>query len=198
MNNNEQSSVFEELPDEVLDNACKDEERKETINKGRSEKLADYEMEYATLLNDKHVLKFCVSNDAPVKQFTKAHKDDAGYDLRALEGGTLEPGEQMTVRTGLYLRLPPGHVGLVKSRSGLAVRHGIEVGAGVIDEGYTGEVHVLLRNFGDAPFTFDKGMRIAQMLVMPIYTGGDVSVMRIEYLGRSKRGNRGFGSTGEN
>ena len=97
----------------------------------------------------------------------RAHDDDAGYDLYALEAATLAPGERAMLRTGIAIELPPGHAGLVLPRSGLAARHGIAIvnAPGLIDAGYRGELKVLLLNTDrDAAFEVAPGDRIAQLV----------------------------------
>lgn len=116
----------------------------------------------------------------------------AGADLRAGEALTLQPGERASVGTGLRLEIPPDHVGLVWPRSGLAVRHGIDTLAGVIDSDYRGELRVVLVNHGDQPFLVAPGDRIAQLLVQRVERAGFV---RAE-LADTGRGAGGFGSTG--
>ena len=143
-------------------------------------------------------IKYLLSADAPANQFTKAHSADAGFDLCAAEAGSVAPGMQRAVSTGLRVSIPEGFVGLVKSRSGLAFKKGVEVGAGVVDSGYTGEVKVLLHNLcKDETYFFDKGTRIAQMVVIPIYNGCTAQVVSEDELGTTDRGTHGFGSTGE-
>jgi dUTP pyrophosphatase len=117
----------------------------------------------------------------------------AGADLRACEGALLEPHGRCAVRTGLRLQIPPGHVGLVWPRSGLAARHGIDTLAGVIDSDYRGEVMVVLINHGDQPFTIAAGDRIAQLLVQRVERACFAHVDSLEV---SQRGENGFGSTG--
>jgi dUTP pyrophosphatase len=116
----------------------------------------------------------------------------AGADLRAAEAVTLAPGARSAVATGISVEIPPGHVGLVWPRSGLAVRQGIDTLAGVIDSDYRGEVKVVLVNHGTEPFAIAAGDRIAQLLVQP--------VARVRFtraaLAPTGRGAGGFGSTG--
>jgi dUTP pyrophosphatase len=116
----------------------------------------------------------------------------AGADLRASEAVTLPAGGRAAVPTGLILEIPPGHVGLVWPRSGLAVRHGIDTLAGVIDSDYRGEVRVVLVNHGREPLAIASGDRIAQLLVQPVvrarFTRSAVA--------DTARGSGGFGSTG--
>jgi dUTP pyrophosphatase len=117
----------------------------------------------------------------------------AGADLRASEAVTLQPGERVLVPTSLQLALPAGHVGLIWPRSGLAVRHGLDTLAGVIDADYRGEVRVALINHGTEPVTLHAGERIAQLLVQPV---ARVTFVRAESLDETARGPAGFGSTG--
>ena len=127
---------------------------------------------------------------------TRAHPGDAGLDLRALEPGELAPQARAQVRTGLAIALPPGTCGLVLPRSGLAARHGVTVvnAPGLIDEGYRGEVQVLLLNTDpEAPFAWAAGDRIAQLVVTRVEP---VEVVEHDQLDDTARGAGGFGSTG--
>jgi dUTP pyrophosphatase len=117
----------------------------------------------------------------------------AGADLRASEAVTIAPGARAAVPTAVRLQIPPGHVGLVWPRSGLAVRHGIDTLAGVIDSDYRGEVRVVLVNHGDEPFRIEKGDRVAQLLVQRVERAAFAAVPSIE---ETDRGAGGFGSTG--
>jgi len=117
----------------------------------------------------------------------------AGADLRASEAVTLPPGGRQAVATGLRLALPPGHVALVWPRSGLAVRHGIDTLAGVIDSDYRGEVHVVLVNHGAEPFVIQSGDRIAQLLLQRVERGVFSPGQTLDATARSAGG---FGSTG--
>ncbi len=119
----------------------------------------------------------------------------AALDLRADEPFTLGPGERRLVPTGLALEIPPGHEGQVRPRSGLAARHGIGMvnAPGTIDSDYRGEVKVLLVNHGQAPVSFERGERIAQLVIAPV---ARVEVELCEDLSDTGRGHGGFGSTG--
>lgn len=123
---------------------------------------------------------------------TFASTGAAGADLRASEALTLEPGARAAVPTGLFLEIPAGHVGLVWPRSGLAVRHGIDTLAGVIDSDYRGEVRVVLVNHGHESVRVEPGDRIAQLLVQRV----ERARFEAATLARSERGDGGFGSTG--
>jgi dUTP pyrophosphatase len=117
----------------------------------------------------------------------------AGADLRASAAVEIVPGGRAAVPTGVRLQIPPGHVGLVWPRSGLAVRHGIDTLAGVIDSDYRGEVRVVLVNHGDAPFCIVPGDRVAQLLVQRVERAAFTAAAGID---DTDRGGGGFGSTG--
>jgi dUTP pyrophosphatase len=127
---------------------------------------------------------------------TQAHDGDAGLDLYALEESSLAPGERASIPTGIAVEIPDGHAGLVLPRSGLALRHGIALvnAPGLIDSGYRGELRVLLLNTDRTePFRISPGDRIAQLLVI---RGEQASVVEVEELSSSARGEGGFGSSG--
>ncbi len=119
----------------------------------------------------------------------------AGLDLRADEVFSLAPGERRLVPTGLAVEIPPGHEGSVRPRSGLALKHGVGMvnAPGTIDSDYRGEVGVILVNHGQAPVSFARGDRIAQLVVAPVVR---VEVELVESLSDTGRGGGGFGSTG--
>ena len=119
----------------------------------------------------------------------------AGLDLRADEPVSLAPGERALVATGLALELPPGFEGQVRPRSGLAVRHGVGMvnAPGTIDSDYRGEVKVILVNHGQAAVRFERGERIAQLVVAAVVRA---TLVVAEALGETGRGAGGFGSTG--
>lgn len=125
----------------------------------------------------------------------QAYEGDAGLDLAAAEGVELAPGVRAVVGTGLAVAIPDGYAGFVQPRSGLAARHGISVvnSPGLIDSGYRGEIRVVLLNTDRAePFSVEAGMRIAQLVVVPVPA---VSVLETDELPGSERGARGFGSS---
>ena len=124
-----------------------------------------------------------------------AHPGDAGMDLTSIEEVELPPGEIRLVKTGLAMALPTGTEAQVRPRSGLAAKHGVTVAntPGTIDEGYRGEICVILVNLGKAPFRVEKGMRIAQMVIAPVWRAG---VAEVTELSDTERGTGGFGSSG--
>lgn len=136
----------------------------------------------------------CAKLDDSARLPRRAHDTDAGFDLFALQSTWILAGSSAVVRTGVGVGIPAGHYGRVASRSGLSVKHDIEVGAGVIDAGYTGEVMVKLHNHGSGNVHLAAGDRVAQLIVSPIYTGG---VEEVDSLDATERGAAGFGSTGK-
>ena len=126
-----------------------------------------------------------------------ATKDSAGVDLMAAVAAPviIEPGARTLIPTGIAIALPGGYEAQVRPRSGLALKHGITIlnAPGTIDADYRGEIGVTLINLGDKPFTVERGMRIAQMIVAPVAT---VAWQETAVLSETERGESGFGSTG--
>ena len=123
-----------------------------------------------------------------------AHAGDAGADITASEKIAIPPRERTLVSTGVRLEIPEGYVGLIWPRSGLAVKKGIDCGAGVIDSHYRGEVKVLLFNHSDNEFQIEPGDRIAQILIQKVER---VEFHLVEQLNETARSDAGFGSTGK-
>lgn len=128
---------------------------------------------------------------------TYGNPGDAGMDLYACIGNwefvTLKPGESRLFTIGVAMEIPTGYVGIIKPRSGLAAKNQIDVLAGVIDSGYRGEIFVNLINHGEKEYTIDNGVRIAQMLLLPVY---QAEFVELDELTESARGKDGHGSTG--
>ena len=124
-----------------------------------------------------------------------AHPGDAGMDVRSAEELVVEPGGRKLVRTGLVMMLPSGYEAQVRPRSGLALKNGVTVlnTPGTIDEGYRGEVGVILANLGAEPFRVEKGAKIAQIVIAPCTRAEIVETAEID---ETARGTGGFGSTG--
>ena len=124
-----------------------------------------------------------------------AREGDAGLDLFAVQSAAIAPGASALVGTGIAIELPPGTEAQVRPRSGLALKHSITVlnTPGTVDEGYRGEVGVILINHGPTSFTIEAGMKIAQLVVSPRI---QVDVTEVTALQDSQRGAGGFGSTG--
>ena len=124
-----------------------------------------------------------------------AHKDDSGLDLFSVDTLILGPGDFSLVHTGVKIELPPGTEAQIRPRSGLAYKNGITVlnSPGTIDEGYRGEIGVVLINHSREPFHVVAGMKIAQMVIMPVLRP---EVQVSGELSETLRGQGGFGSTG--
>ena len=123
-----------------------------------------------------------------------AHAGDAGADITASEKIAIPPRERTLVSTGVRLEIPEGYVGLIWPRSGLAVKKGIDCGAGVIDSHYRGEVKVLLFNHSDNEYQINPGDRIAQNLIQKVER---VEFHLVDQLNETARSDAGFGSTGK-
>jgi dUTP pyrophosphatase len=126
---------------------------------------------------------------------SQAYDGDAGLDLSACDRHELAPGARAVVPTGLAVAVPPGYAGFVQPRSGLAAKHGITIvnTPGLVDSGYRGEVNVVLLNTDPTEtFVVEPGMRIAQLVVVPV---PGVEPVEAAELPPSERGERGFGSS---
>jgi len=124
-----------------------------------------------------------------------AHPGDAGMDVFSVEDVVLPPGGRALVRTGLVMQLPPDAEAQVRPRSGLALKHGVTVlnAPGTIDAGYRGEVGVILVNHGETPFSVERGMKVAQIVVAPVVRA---EIAETDETDATVRGAGGFGSTG--
>jgi dUTP pyrophosphatase len=136
---------------------------------------------------------YIVNKSGLSKQFQKAHIHDAGFDLLSNVDTTIPARGSQLINTGLHVEVPYGSAGIIKSRSGLAVLYGLEVGAGVIDAGYTGEILILIRNHSDKDYSVRRGDKIAQMLIVHVNCS---AVIPVRELTESERGPNGFNSTG--
>ena len=123
----------------------------------------------------------------------RAHKDDAGLDLRTPYSFVIQPRSSFSVDTGVHVEIAPGLVGMLKSKSGLNVKDGI-LSEGVIDSGYTGSIVVKLYNHGNLTKHFNAGDKITQLVIMPVYIPNELVV--VDSFDETERGNGGFGSTG--
>ena len=125
----------------------------------------------------------------------QAYAGDAGLDLAACGRHEVGPGERAVIPTGLALEIPEGYGGFVLPRSGLAAKHGITLlnAPGLIDAGYRGEVRVVFHNTdAEQTFVVEPGMRIAQLVVLPV---PEITLLEQEELAETERGERGFGSS---
>ena len=118
---------------------------------------------------------------------------DVGFDLRANETVSMAPFEQKAVRTGIAIQIPEGCVGLIRDRAGITTKLNIHTAAGTFDPAYRGEVSVVLINFGEETVQVERGMRIAQMIIIPVVRA---KITEVKSLPVSDRYDRSFGSTG--
>ncbi|PRR86634.1 dUTP diphosphatase [Clostridium luticellarii] len=134
-----------------------------------------------------------INTDAKIPFY--AHSGDAGLDLFSVEEVPIRPMERKLVSTGIKIQLPKNTEAQVRPRSGLALKYGITLlnSPGTVDEGYRGEIKVLMINFGEKTFLVEKGMKIAQMVIKPVE---QVCVEETDKLDDTERGWMGFGSTG--
>lgn len=128
------------------------------------------------------------------KMPTRSNPDDAGLDLYAVYGATIQPGDSASFDTGVCIQLPKNTFGKIESRSGLNVKHGVVCCGGVIDSGYTGSIVVKLYNLSDTPYRINAGDRIAQLIILPYVI---VDLEETDELAKSDRGAAGFGSSGK-
>lgn len=123
----------------------------------------------------------------------RASAGAAGYDLFSSENAVVAPGTRQVVKTDISVAVPPKHYGRVAPRSGLAYKHNVDIGAGVIDSDYRGPLGIVFINNGVKDFHIKIGDRIAQFLLERVDTP---EVQVVEELDETERGNKGFGSTG--
>ena len=126
----------------------------------------------------------------------RAHATDAGLDLHCTKGGIIWPFCHKTFDTGVHFALPAGTWGKIESKSGLNINHNIVSCGGTVDEPYRGSVRVKLYNLGWKPYRFKAGDKIAQIVITDYYAPKIELVDSEEALGKTDRGNRGFGSSG--
>lgn len=122
----------------------------------------------------------------------RAHKEDAGLDLRSPVFARIFPGDSAIIDTGVHVQIPYGYAGFLKSKSGLNVKHGI-VSEGVIDSGYTGGIVVKLYNHSGFAYDVHPGDKITQLVVLPVALD---ELELVDKLDDAERGDSGFGSTG--
>lgn len=127
------------------------------------------------------------------KMPTRGHDTDAGLDLRTPFAVTVPAGGSMVIDTGVHIEIYEGLVGMLKSKSGLNVRHGI-ISEGVIDAGYTGSILVKLYNLGEKDVVFREGDKITQLVILPVYIPHKLIV--VDEFEQTERGSNGFGSAG--
>lgn len=151
-------------------------------------------MSEVVLMNYCKVLVRKIHPDAIIPNY--AHPGDSGADLYSVDDTmVIEPEQRVLIHTGIQIELPVGHEAQVRSKSGLALKQGIMVlnSPGTVDEPYRGEVGVILHNTSHQPVTIEKGQKIAQMVIKPVY---QALFIEAEDLSNTSRSEGGFGSTG--
>ena len=122
----------------------------------------------------------------------RAHDADAGYDLFAMESKTVPARGSAIFDTGVHMEIPHGFAGVIKSKSGLNIKHDI-LSDGLVDSGYSGSIRVKLYNHGDREYQVLRGDKISQIMIVPVHTP-DLRI--VTELKETERGEHGFGSTG--
>ena len=136
------------------------------------------------------IMKVMLDNGAYMP--VRAHKDDAGLDLRSPDTFIVKAGKSLKIDSGVHVEIPAGYVGFLKAKSGLNVKYGITC-TGVIDAGYTGSIVVKLYNNGSDDVLFERGDKITQLVILPIFCP---DLVQVDSLEDTERGDAGFGSTG--
>jgi len=132
-----------------------------------------------------------INKDSEIPKYS--FLSDVGLDLISVEDVCFLPMEQKPVKTGLIINIPDGNVGLIRDRAGIVSKMNVHSVAGTFDPGYRGEVSVMLVNFSEKEVEIEKGMKIAQLIILPVVK---VKVREVKTLDLTKRGAKGFGSTG--
>jgi dUTP pyrophosphatase len=136
--------------------------------------------------------------DSEMELPSYVYKTDSGFDLRSTINVTLKPFERYLIPTGLKIDIPENYEIQVRTKSGLAINKGLMVlnSPGTVDQGYTGEIKVILMNLSNETHVIEKGMKIAQAVVSPVILGEWVKLVQIDKVESKDRNENGFGSTG--
>ena len=157
----------------------------------------EIEKQLSGLLTKKATLKFTkIHPDSVEPKYN--YESDSGFDLHSTEDLEVGPFGRILVPTGLRFDIPMGHEIQVRPKSGLALKQGLMVlnSPGTVDEGYTGEVQVIIFNTNKEQFKINKGMKIAQAVLSKCYPGRNVNLVKVDKIESKDRGENGFGSTG--
>ncbi|MFA5070760.1 MAG: dUTP diphosphatase [Candidatus Pacearchaeota archaeon] len=131
-----------------------------------------------------------ISKDAEIPAY--AYSTDVGFDLRAITSEKLFPGEQKEFKTGLIFEIPAGHVGLIRDRAGIVTKMGVHTCAGTFDPGFRGEITIFLVNMSEETQFVEEGMRIAQMIFLPV---SKLEIVEVKKVTDTERSGKSFGST---
>ena len=138
------------------------------------------------------------ANDSDNKNPEYAYKSDSGFDLRAVDDIWVQANDRKLIPTGLRFDIPDGFEIQVRSKSGLALNHGLMVlnSPGTVDSGYQGEIKVIMFNTTNQKIKIEKGQKIAQAVVCPVVNGRWIDLIKVDVLSEKDRNDNGFGSTG--
>jgi dUTP pyrophosphatase len=139
-----------------------------------------------------------IKMDESVKDLTFVYETDSGFDLYSVEEKTIKPFGRDIFSTGVKLNIPEHYEIQVRSKSGLALNDGLMVlnSPGTVDQGYTGEIRVILFNTSDKQITIKKGQKIAQAVLCPVVCGKWIDLKEVGKIENKDRSENGFGSTG--
>jgi dUTP pyrophosphatase len=154
--------------------------------------FGEYSLKYDRILSMKIKIKK-LNEDAKIPSY--AHFDDAGMDMYAVADTLIKAGDRAQVPTGIAMKIPEGHVGLIWDKSGLSHKYGLKTLGGVIDSGYRGEILVGIINLGKEDYLFEKGHKVAQMIIQEKVSVEFDEVLELDET--SERGVGGIGSTGK-
>ena len=156
----------------------------------------ELEKQFMEQYDKKVELRFVNKSDNPDPIYH--YNSDSGFDLRANESAKIAPFERKLISTGIHLDVPPRSEVQIRPKSGLALKKGLTVlnTPGTIDEGYTGEIKVILINMDSITQTIEKGDKIAQAVLCPVIQGRDIELKRVDKINEKDRNENGFGSTG--
>jgi dUTP pyrophosphatase len=183
---------FNQRLDELSDMLKKiNEEGNESLNL----EINQIEDDFEKIFDGKITIKYKSNND---KELKYNYLSDSGFDLYSNEEIIIPPFGRALIPTGVYFDLPQDFEIQVRSKSGLAINQGLMVlnSPGTVDEGYTGEIKVIIFNTNQSEFKIEKGMKIAQAVVSRCVTGRWVNLVEVNQINDKDRGENGFGSTG--
>ncbi len=192
--NDEIKRLFEEIKNFKDDNDD-DEDIMSEIESRLGLPFEDFEKLLSEVLTKKPLFYKKLHQDAVDPKY--AYETDSGFDLHSAEEIHFLPFERKLVPTGLSFDIPEGFEIQVRTKSGLAIKQGLMVlnSPGTVDQGYTGEVKVILMNMNNNEVTVEKGQKVAQGVLCPVESGKKVSLVEDDFEDK-ERGSNGFGSTG--
>ena len=155
-----------------------------------------FDSESQSIVDTKVPLRFI--NDSENKNPEYAYQSDSGFDLRSSEDIWIHPNDRNLIPTGMRFDIPEGYEIQVRSKSGLALNHGLMVlnSPGTVDSGYQGEIKVIMFNTTNQKVKIEKGQKVAQAVLCPVVSGKWVDLIRVNNINDKDRNSNGFGSTG--